>query len=417
MVDTDTKKSSRTPWLWIPTLYFAEGIPYVIVMTVAGIMYKRMEISNTDIALYTSWLYLPWVIKPLWSPFVDVLKTKRFWIVTIQLILGALLGGVALVLPMPHFFQYTILLFWLIAFNSATQDIAIDGFYMLGLSQEHQAFFIGIRNTFYRLAMVSGQGLLIMLAGFFEQRYSLQIAWSMVFTITAVLFMIFSFYHKYLLPFPEEEKKNNSVHFQDFWKAIQTFFQKKNILVILAFLLFYRFAESQLIKIASPFLLDKRNLGGLELSTTQVGFVYGTVGIIALVCGGLLGGILASRKGLRYWLWVMVCAINLPNIVYVYLSFFQPDNFWSINICVFVEQFGYGFGFTAYTLYMLHISAGEHETAHYALCTGLMALGMMLPGMFSGWIQEMLGYKMFFVWIMFATIPSFFVTRLVWKKI
>lgn len=608
------KVKSRNPWAWIPSLYFAEGIPYVVVMIVSVIMYKRMGISNTDIALYTSWLYLPWVIKPLWSPVVDLFKTKRLWIIIMQLFIGAGLAGVALTIPVPDFFKYTLAFFWLLAFSSATHDIAADGFYMLGLSKHDQAWFVGVRSTFYRMAMITGQGLLIILAGFIESNSGLPtvdvnvsaktnieiqqtlhpdslyinkldgnlriitlpseleistakrskeevdsiiyftkkwnisngfypeekkaqtnidnnndgpswwnrvivqnlenflrtyfgqekdvqlqtdvtgnigvvyfhlsdkpaddqevvlnfgresgdnsimlvegtrfvfnkdnwdkpamaviqldhrldfstsaffqgragnipLSWAITFFILAALFVFFFVYHKFILPYPDTDKavvsdKSQSI-FAEFFKTFALFFKRKKIGVILGFLLFYRFGEAQLVKLASPFLLDAQEVGGLSLTTGEVGFVYGTVGILALTLGGILGGILAARHGLKFWLWWMVIAINLPNTVYIYLSYNLPDNFFIINLCVAIEQFGYGFGFTAYMLFMIYVSEGEHKTAHFAITTGFMALGMMIPGMFSGWLQEIIGYQHFFVWVLIATIPAFIITKFI----
>ena len=411
--------NARNPWAWIPTLYFAQGIPYVVVMTVSVIMYKRMGISNTDIALYTSWLYLPWVIKPLWSPVVEMFRTKRLWIITLQLVVGGSLASVALVLPMPHFFQYTLAIFWLMAFSSATHDIAADGFYMLGLEQHQQAAFVGVRSTFYRVAMITGQGLLVVLAGSIETRTggNIPFAWSVTFGVLAGLFLLFFIYHKFILPYPATDKPtlSDGSHsaLDEFFRTFVVFFKKRNIGATLGFLLLYRFAEAQLVKLVSPFLLDPRDKGGLGLTTSEVGIVYGTVGIIALTLGGLLGGYVVSRKGLRFWLWIMVCAIHLPDTMFIYLSQVQPHNFLLINLAVAVEQFGYGFGFTAYMLYMIMVSEGEHKTAHYAICTGFMALGMMLPGMFSGWLQEQIGYQHFFLWVILSTIPGFVVAAFV----
>ena len=604
----------RSPWFWVPSLYYAEGIPYVIVMMVSVVMYKRLGISNADIALYTSWLYLPWVIKPLWSPLVDILRTKRFWIVTMQLIIGAGLAGIALTIPLPNFFKYTLAFFWLLAFSSATHDIAADGFYMLGLDDHNQAWFVGIRATFYRFAMITGQGLLIILAGFIEshsglptvditaesrptmeqQRFvhpdsvrfpevagetriitvpekitiparprskkevdsllafvkewniqhgfardeaaeqqqaaaangeepswwhetvvqpleeylrrhfgketavaggdytgnigivyfrlssapgdeapvvinfgrssgdksifmqeepalgsrlefdnhnwnipalavihldpklrieseatfsaqagNIPLAWSITFFVLAALFIAFFLYHKFILPYPPADKaapvQSAGDFFKEFVNTFALFFKKKRIWAILLFLLLFRLAESQLSKLAPPFLLDKQEMGGLALTTGEVGFIYGTIGLLFLSLGGILGGFLAARHGLKFWLWPMAIAINLPDVVYVYLSYTLPDNLFIINVCVAIEQFGYGFGFTAYMLYMIYASEGEHKTAHFAITTGFMALGMMIPGMFSGWLQEIIGYQHFFIEVMIATIPSFLV--------
>ncbi len=599
------KKTTQNPWIWLPTLYFAEGLPYVVAMTVAVIMFKRLGISNTDIALYTSWLYLPWVIKPLWSPVVDLLKTKRWWIIFMQLLIGAGLGGIALAIPLPLFFKVTLIFMWLLAFSSATHDIAADGFYMLGLNEHQQTYFVGIRSTFYRIAMITGQGLLIILAGFFETstglppieisavtntsysnnillpqisqnnepnskntffavfpqkavlstqnipqgkldsiraivvqhnqmngfvplgnemhpsssrkeqlswwtenisnplknflkdklnakdkpvsinsltgniavvamklttkpkvdkemvlnmkfqrgdnnikllegdrlafnsnnwdkpayillqadsklRHSteaifkgisgnIHLAWSITFLILAGLFVLFSFYHRLLLPYPPADQMVRSEGqnlFNEFFKTFASFFKRKDIGVIISFLLLYRVGEAQLIKMASPFMLDPRQLGGLGLTTGDVGLIYGTFGILALTTGGILGGIAASQKGFKYWLWWMVLAINLPHMAYVYLSYVQPENYLTISLCVVIEQFSYGFGFTAYMLYMIYISEGKNKTAHFAIATGFMALGMMIPGMFSGWLQEVIGYRNFFVWVMLCMIPA-----------
>jgi PAT family beta-lactamase induction signal transducer AmpG len=568
------EKRNTKPWLWVPTLYFAEGIPYVLVMTLSVIFYKRMGISNSEIALYTSWLYLPWVIKPLWGPVVDILRTKRFWILIMQLFIGAGLAGVAFVIPVDRYLQFTLAFFWLLAFSSATHDIAADGFYMLGLSKGDQAFFVGIRSTFYRIAMLTGQGLLVILAGYFEAKTGLppvevqvyaveglstaefqpeeinvkpeggetyfvtseevrigtaqiseaeamgligevdewnsshgfypveekdegaepgskltgnlgytwfrlsekpeegenivlnfsfdkgdksialarsyryefnesnwevpafavfkldpklskatsasfsglsgniRFAWSMVFAIVALLFAGFHIYHRFALPRPPEDVSNRTGEggfMKEFFTTFADFFRKKNIGVILLFLLVYRLGESQLVKLASPFLLDPREADGLGLTTGDLGLIYGTIGIVALSLGGILGGIAASRKGLKYWLWWMVAAMNLPNLVYVFLSYVMPSSLWVVGASVAVEQFGYGFGFTAYMLYMIYVSEGKHKTAHFALTTGFMALGMMIPGMVSGWLQELIGYQHFFIWVMICTIPSFVV--------
>ena len=595
---------TRSAWAWIPTLYFAEGIPYVVVMTVSVIMYKRLGISNTDIALYTSWLYLPWVIKPFWSPVVDLLKTKRWWIIVMQLFIGAGLAGIAFTVPAPSFFQYTLAFFWLMAFSSATHDIAADGFYMLGLDEHKQAFFVGIRSTFYRLAMITGQGLLIILAGSLESKTGLEplqfdvssstsqtepnwernaqsfegadgeqrfiieknaidisttklrsdkagelkewaknqneehqfiekeipigesapswwslnisgplknklkaawgkddntaqaagqtvgnigiigirlssppaqgenvilnlgrktgdknfnlihgerlvfnsenwnknawvlvqidpkleqassasfeglsgnipFAWSITFYVLTGMFILFFIYHRFILPRPASdapaaEGKNM---LQEFLNTFISFFKKENLGPALAFFLLFRLGESQLVKLASPFLLDSRESDGLGLTTSDVGLIYGTIGIIFLTVGGILGGYLASKKGLKYWIWWMIIAINLPNLVYVYLSYSTPSNFAVIASCVAVEQFGYGFGFTAYMLFMIMFAEGKSKTAHFAICTGFMALGMMIPGMISGWLQEIIGYQNFFIWVIICTIPGFFVIK------
>ena len=404
-------------WAWVPTLYFAEGLPYIAVMTLSLVMYKRMGISNTEVALYTGWLNLPWVIKPLWSPFIDLLRTKRWWIVAMQALVGAGLAGIAFLIPADHFFQSTLAVFWLMAFASATHDIAADGFYMLGLSPHRQALFVGIRSTFYRIATIAGQGLLIMFAGYLEKsERGIPYAWSMTFLVMAGLFLALFVYHAFVLPRPDSDRPAANVSarglLREFLLTFRSFFQKEGIGAALLFMLLYRFPEAQLAKMSIPFLLDPLSEGGLGMTTEQIGFTQGTVGIIGLTIGGILGGIAVARNGLKHWLWAMVWAISLPDLVYVYLSYFPETSLLWVNVCIFIEQFGYGFGFTAYMMYLIYFSHGTHSTAHYAICTAFMALGMMLPGMAAGWLQEQLGYRLFFIWIMVCCVATFAVTAL-----
>jgi MFS transporter, PAT family, beta-lactamase induction signal transducer AmpG len=580
-------------------------------MTISVIMYKRLGISNADIALYTSWLYLPWVIKPFWSPFVDILKTKRWWILTMQIFLGAGLAGIAFLIPVPFFFRATLAVFWLVAFSSATQDIAADGFYMLALNTHQQSMYVGIRSTFYRIAMIMGQGVLIIVAGFLESHSGLRpvilnvsagpdletvmlteaikpgtegnetkasfisfpdklqletcvipkdsaakirsfaleqnringfvkqqenykrkngtsgdswwsdhiskpfgswikrnfgeainesvtgnsagnmllvqlyldrkpdpgekrvvvfrfekgdksisisgderfefnesnwekpawvviqadsklskptsaifrgtsgnlpMAWSITFFIMAGLFIAFFLYHRFILPYPVTDKPAAEVTayniFREFGAAFGSFFRKKQIVVAIFFLLTYRFAEAQLLKLVTPFLLDNKEVGGLGLTTGEVGLVYGTVGILSLTIGGIIGGFTAAKGGLKKWLWPMALSMILTVVTFLYLAVATPDNLLIINICVAIEQFGYGFGFTAYMLYMIYVARGEYKTSHFAICTAFMALGMMLPGMFAGWLQEQLGYRNFFVWVMICSIVPLIATSL-----
>ena len=598
----------RSPWAWIPTLYFAQGLPYVAVMTISVIMYKRLGISNTDIALYTGWLYLPWVIKPFWSPFVDIIRTKRWWTLTMQWIIAFALAGIAFSIPTPFFFQLTLAIFWLVGFTSATHDIAADGFYMLALSEHEQSLYVGIRSTFYRISTVVGQGLLVVLAGaietgtgldpvnvgvevdpyvewqapimadlalqqpadpsemnfftggdagavavktpavveidgvpmtfasyaammrdsvrranesngfvastaeagldasavktsgepgaftrwvaetFGEKREAastgavnnftvrgvrlssrpspgqqvvvnmshtagdagirllegdrlvfdennwdktawlyydidhkikqpvsarfegasgnIPMAWLVVFVALSAFFLAVAVYHSWALPRPASDsrehggKRTAGEIFSEFFETFRSFFAKKQIWVAVAFMLLYRLPEAQLVKLINPFLLDTIDKGGLGLSTGEVGFVYGTIGIIGLTIGGIVGGIVAARGGLKKWLWPMAWSMSLTCLTFVYLSYWPTHSLFTINLCVFIEQFGYGFGFTAYMLYLIYFSDGEHKTAHYAICTGFMALGMMLPGMAAGWLQETIGYRHFFVWTM-----------------
>lgn len=408
---------TRSPWAWVPSLYFAEGLPYVAVMIISLVMYKRMGISNTEVALYTSWLNLPWVIKPLWSPFIDIIKTKRYWITSMQLLIGAGLAGIAFTIPTDLFLQSTLAIFWLMAFSSATHDIAADGFYMIGLTQHEQALFVGIRSTFYRLATITGQGGLIMLAGYLESSGgNISRAWSITFYVLSGLFIGLWLYHRYILPRPASDINvvNNTSKgiMSSFVGTFRSFFKKEQATTAILFMLLYRLPEAQLAKMSIPFLLDPLEKGGLAMTTEQIGFTQGTVGVIGLTIGGILGGIAVSRHGLKKWLWPMVWAISLPDLVYVYLSFLQHSSLMVINLCVFIEQFGYGFGFTAYMLYLIYFSQGESKTAHYAICTAFMALGMMLPGMMAGWLQETMGYRTFFIWIMACTVATFWVTSL-----
>ena len=397
---------SKNPWSWVPSLYFAEGIPYVAVMTIALVLYKQLGLSNTEITYYTSWLYLPWVIKPLWSPFIDLIKTKRWWITSMQILIGAAFGGVAFTIPTDFWLQGTLAFFWLMAFSSATHDIAADGYYMLALDSHEQSWFVGIRSTFYRLAMIVGQGVLVMIAGTLEIIFRNQIAysWSLLFYGCCGLFIAIWVWHTYVLPHPSEDGVREGVSastiLADFKETIKTFFQKEQVLVGILFMLLYRMPEGLLVKISTLFLIDAETNGGLGLSPQELGFVQGTIGVIGLTLGGILGGIVAGKDGLKKWLWPMVCAITLPDIVYVFMAYALPANLLIVNVCVFIEQFGYGFGFTAYMLYLIYYSRGEYKTSHYALCTAFMALSMMIPGLFAGALQEAVGYRMFFIIVM-----------------
>ena len=416
--DSKTVASARNPWAWIPTLYFAQGLPYVAVMTISVIMYKRLGLSNTDIALYTGWLYLPWVIKPFWSPFVDIISTKRHWTITMQWLIGIAFAGIAFALPTSFFFSLTLAIFWLVGFTSATHDIAADGYYMLALTEHQQSLYVGIRSTFYRIATVAGQGLLVILAGAIEDSSGdIPFAWSVVFGILSVMFLSFALYHSRILPKVEQTSSRQLATANDVWREFITvfaeFFRKKQVGVAIVFMLLYRLPEAQLVKLINPFLLDPPSAGGLGLSTGQVGIVYGTVGIIGLTLGGIIGGITAARRGLKFWLRPMAWSMSLTCLTFDYLSFAGEPSLTVVNVCVFIEQFGYGFGFTAYMLYIIYFSEGRHRTAHYSICTGFMALGMMLPGMAAGWIQETIGYQNFFIWTMICCIATIGVTYLI----
>ena len=407
----------RNPWAWVPSIYFAEGIPYVTVMTVSLIMYKRMGLSNTEITLYTSWLYLPWVIKPFWSPFVDIIKSKRWWVTTMQLLIGAALGGVAFTIPTTWWLQGSLCFFWLMAFSSATHDIAADGFYMLGLNSHQQAWFVGIRSTFYRIATIFGQGMLVALAGNLAvMTRNVRYSWSLMFYFVAGLFLALWLYHSWVLPKPKEDNDRGKLGAKkladELLMTIRTFFCKPQVVVGICFMPFYRMPEGLLAKVSALFLVDHQHNGGLGLSDSEYGLAQGTVGIIGLTLGGILGGIAASRHGLKRWLWPMVMAITLPDIVYVYLSYAMPTNLFVISTGIFIEQFGYGFGFTAYMLYLIYYSQGEHKTSHYAICTAFMALSMMLPGLVAGALQDAVGYRAFFIIVMVCCAMTYVVAAL-----
>lgn len=421
---------NNKPYRWVPSLYFAEALPYVAVMTISVTMYKKMGMSNTDLALYTSWLYLPWVIKPLWSPFVDAVKTKRWWILTMQLLVGLGFAGIAFTIPTSFWVQATLAFFWLIAFCSATHDIAADGFYILALDSHDQAMYVGIRSTFYRIATIVGQGALVMLAGWLELSSgfgsswsggngvsgNIPFSWAVTFFVMAGLFLCMNLYHRFAIPKVEnghtEARPDVRSQMSEFVRTLKIFFSKPQIVPALLFMLLFRFPEAQLVKIVNPFMLDTVENGGLALTTKQVGFVYGTVGILGLTLGGLLGGFLVARGGLKKWLWPMVLSISVPDLVYVYLSYTQNADMFVVNSCVFIEQFGYGFGFTAYMLYLIYFARGEKSTAVYAICTAFMALGMMLPGMMAGWLTDLIGYSNFFVWVVFSCIITFVVSAM-----
>ena len=416
---------NRTPWLWVPTLYFAEGIPYFIVNNISVVMFKNMGMPNGMLALYTSLLYLPWVIKPLWSPFVDIVKSKRWWIVTMQILMTVAMLALPCLLPQttgeaivqtPLFFV-TLALFWITAFASATHDIAADGFYMLGLDSGTQAEFVGIRSTFYRLSSIFGQGVLVALAGFLDNHTGdVHMAWKVTLLASAALFACITIYHTWSLPRPVSDQMSSSTTvkdiFNDFGRTFATFFKKKYVLTALLFMLLYRLPEAFLVKMMNPFLLDAQADGGLGLSTESVGIIYGTIGVAALTAGGILGGFAASRWGLKKSLWPMALALTLPCLSFVFLAAIQPSNIYLISSCVALDQFGYGFGFTAYMLYLIYFSEGEFKTAHYSLCTAFMALSMMLPGMVAGYVQEALGYTMFFGFVMVCCLVTVAVTFL-----
>lgn len=406
----------RSPWGWVPSLYFNQGIPYFAVTALSTAMYKDLGISNADMAFYTGWLYLPWVIKPLWSPIVEMLGTKRGWTALLQMVLGLALASVAFTLPLSNFFQLSLGVLWLMAFSSATHDIAADGFYMLALRQKEQAAFVGVRSTFYRAANVASNGGLLYLAGeIIKHTGNPHLGWQVAFGVAGALFLALACYHWFVLPRPPEDRpaSGSAAPLHAFFATFAAFFRKEGIVVTLLFLLLFRLGESQLLKMVVPFLKDPAAKGGLGLSTADVGIAYGTVGIVALILGGLAGGWLIARFGLKRCLWPMAFAIHIPDLIFVFLSQTLPQDFTLISACLAVEQFGYGLGFTSYLMYMIMVSQGEHKTAHYSMCTGFMALGMMVPQMASGAIQEWLGYQHFFIFVCTATVPAFIMTALI----
>lgn len=411
----------KSPWAWVPTLYFAEGIPYFLVNVVSVTMFKRLGMGNAELAMTTSLLYLPWVIKPLWSPVVDVFRTKRWWILAMQALMVLCFSGIALSLPARTgrpvgAFVPALIIFYVSAMLSATHDIAADGYYMLALDDHSQSLFVGIRSTFYRIASVFGQGVLVVLAGVLETRYGdIPQAWKMTLLLSSAILLLIFLWHLFSLPAERENK--NAGGGRDILRAFSTFFRKPGVWLAVTFMLLYRLPEALSVKMLTPFMLDSVSDGGLGLSTAQSGLVYGTVGVIALTVGGILGGVYSARKGLRKSLWPMALSLALPCSVYLYMAIDQPADISIIYCCVALDQFGYGFGFTAYMLYMMYFSKGEFSTSHYAVCTAFMALSMMVPGFFAGMLQETLGYIGFFILVMICCIATIAVTAILPSRI
>ena len=437
--------AGRSPWAWVPTLYFFEGIPYFLVNVVSVTMFKRLGMDNASLAALTSLLYLPWVIKPLWSPLVDVVRSKRWWILVMQAALVVCFAALAFSLPHSAAppvgaFIPALVLFYVGAMLSATHDIAADGFYMIALGKHDQSLFVGIRSTFYRISSVFGQGVIVVVAGLLETRLGvIPRAWSLTLLGSSVLLGLLALWHWKKLPCqkgpktsdppekigggPSKSAENVRAPEADdsdkrsFWGAFATFFAKPGIGLALAFMLLFRLPEAFSVKMLTPFLLDPTSAGGLGLSTTQSGLVYGTVGVIALTIGGILGGIFAARVGLRKAMWPMALSLALPCAVYLYMAIAQPAQLWVVYLCVAFDQFGYGFGFTAYMLYLMYFSEGEYKTSHYAICTAFMALSMMIPGFFAGWLQQSLGYTGFFVLVMACCAATVAVTAILAPRI
>lgn len=430
------EKSVKSPWLWVPSLYFAEGVPYFLVNNISVMMFAKMGVPNGQMAFFTTLLYFPWFLKGLWSPIVDVIKTKRWWILTMQVLMTAMMILLTVTLPKPspeaiaegavpiNLFWVTLVLFIVAAFASATHDIAADGYYMLAHSPSSQAAFIGIRSTAYRIASVFGQGVLVFIAGRIEKSTGdIPFSWQVTIGVSAIIFFIVTLYHTFVLPKAADDKpridpkEGAGATFRELGNSFKTFFTKKGVVLAIIFMLLYRLPEGFLIKMCQPFLVAGRENGGLGLDTDAVGVVYGTIGVIALLAGGIAGGVYASKVGLKRALWIMTACMTLPCLTFCYLSIFLPTNLITISVAVSIEQFGYGFGFTAYMLYMMYFSEGEFKTSHYAICTAFMALSMMLPGFVAGYIQEAIGYVNFFWMVMFCCIATVGVTIAARKSI
>lgn len=417
------QSTNRNPWLWVPTLYLAEGLPYFIVNETSSVMFTNMGMKEGEMSLYTSLLYLPWVIKPFWCPFVDVFKTKRWWIISMQIFLSVVMCLFPFVLPQgsgeyfasnPMFFV-TLGLFWITAFSSATHDIAADGFYMLGLNTNQQTKLIGIRNTFYRIAALLANAALVAIAGLIHSETSdYTFAWQVTMILPAVIMAGLAIYNSWSLPKPSEDASSDNANAKEVWhellRTLGTFFKKKYLVLTIVFLLLYRLPEAFLIKMLKPFMLTDVANGGLGMSNGVYSLIYSTVGMVALLAGGVLGGLAVSKWGFKKSIWPMAMSLCLPCLSFVFLSAFHVQNYWVIGSCVALDQFGYGFGFTAYMLYMIYFSRGEFKTAHYSICTGFMALSMTLPGLVAGYLKEWLGYTNFFIFVMVCCLVTVGVT-------
>ena len=401
---------------WVPTVYFAEGLPFVAIAVVSTLMYKSMGISDAQIAFWTSLVMLPWTLKPLWGPLLEMFKTKKHFVVATQFIGGISFGLLALSLPLNAFFTTTLALFAIIAFNGATHDIATDGVYINVLSDKLQAQYVGWQGASYNIAKIFTQGALVYLAGQLELSIGVLHAWMIVMGIFGGILIVLSLYHAKVLPSGGAAQRLTSPReaFSRFGDVVRTFFQKKYIIWGIVFIILYRFAEGQAIKIVPLFFKAARDHGGLGLTTSEIGIVYGTFGAAAFVVGSLLAGYFIARRGLRRSLFFLCCFFNIPFAVYAFLAMTMPTSLTIIGTAVVCEYFGYGFGFVGLTLFMMQqIAPGKYKMAHYAFATGIMSLGMMIPSMLSGMISDWLGYRTFFLWVMVATIPSFLVTWLV----
>ncbi|MGE5621073.1 MAG: MFS transporter [archaeon] len=411
-----TMTKQRNPAFWVTTLYFAEGLPFVAVATVSVLMYKNLGLPDSQIAFFTTLIAWPWTLKPLWGPLLEMFKTKKYFVVATQFIGGVAFGLLALTLPLEGFFKYSLVMFAIIAFNSATHDIAADGLYINVLSEKQQAAFIGWQGAFYNIAKVFSQGALVYIAGKLETSAGVVHAWMIVMGIFGSVLLCLSLYHMKMLPAGNRAAKVDNIKeaFSTFWDVVKTFFRKKNIWWGIAFIVLYRFAEGQAIKIVPLFLRTDRGHGGLGLSTSDIGIIYGVFGAAAFVLGSILAGYFTANRGLKRSLFILACFFNIPFAVYAFLAITAPQSFVIISLAVVFEYFGYGFGFVGLILFMMQqIAPGKYKMAHYAFATALMNLGFMIPSMISGYLSDFLGYRNFFIWVIIATIPSFLITWLV----
>lgn len=393
------------------------GLPFVALSTSSSIMYKNMGISDSQIAFWTSIIMLPWSIKPLWGPFLEMYKTRTFFVYTTQIFTGCLFGLVALTLKVDHFFSLSIAVLSIIAFSGSTHDTAADGVYLNELSSKLQAKFVGWQGAFYNLAKLLSGGALVYLAGELEKKYGIANAWMTVMFIYGIIMIVLGIYNMKMLPNDSRDAEIQSKQegFNTLKDVIITFFQKKNIWYSLMFIVFYRFAEGQAIKITPLFFKAARVDGGLGLSTSEIGVLYGVVGAASFVLGSIGAGYFVSNKGLTKKTLMMLCAFfNVPFIAYTFLAIAQPVNINIIGLAVGVEYFGYGFGFVGLILFIMqNIAPGKYKMAHYAFGSGLTSLGFIIPSMISGFVSDYLGYKEFFIWVLISTIPAFLITWLV----
>lgn len=429
----------RSPIAWVPTAYFAMGLPFVVLNMVTVLMFKGLGVEDKLITFWTSLILLPWTLKPLWSPFLELFKTKKFFVVFTQLVTGVTFGLVAFSLNLPHFFSVAIALLAIIAFSGATHDIVCDGVYMSELTPSEQAKYIGWQGAFYNIAKIVATGGLVYLAGVLIEKYgggsgadaeatilASRKAWMIIMSVLCAVMVLLGIYHIFMLPSgkkrEQKEQRTAGQVMTELGNVLLAFFKKSHIVYYLFFIILYRFAEGFVMKIVPLFLKADRAMGGLGLSEKEIGLYYGSYGAAAFVLGSLLAGYYISSRGLRKTLFSLCCIFNLPFVVYAFFAFFQPES--GIIICsgIVFEYFGYGFGFVGLTLFMMQqVAPGPHQMAHYAFASGIMNLGVMLPGMLSGWVCETLGewfnkpggYEPFFIFVLFATIPAFLITYFV----